>query len=165
MQWYHKDKDPRMDERSARLHARMIKKHLEAQFYHDDVNVARATTNVTWDYGKKKWCEVDHLMFHVLTVAHEPTDTRQQLEDRLCGDVAKYLKNFNLYQQAKIYVTTMDMEHPEWDYGKDKGVGKEDVKYYHTTVHIQECNRTDLEIRDHNHKYYDLTGQDLLEVA
>ena len=160
MQWYHKDKDPRMDERSARLHARMIKKHLVAQNYHDDVNVARASTYVTWDYGKKKWCEVDHLMFHVLTVA-QPTDTRQQLEDRVCGDVAKYLKNFSLYKNAKIYVTTMDMEHPEWDYGKDKG----QTKYYHTTLHIQECNGTDLAIREHDHDYYDLHGENLLEVA
>ena len=161
MQWYHKDKDPRMDERSARLHARMIKKHLEAQFYHDDVNVARASTYVTWDYDKNKWCEVDHLMFHVLTVAHEPADTRQQLEDRVCGDVAKYLKNFSLYKSAKIYVTTMDMEHPEWDYGKDKG----QPKYYQTTLHIQECNATDLAIRGHDHDYFDLGGENLLEVA
>ena len=82
MQWYHKDKDPRMDERSARLHARMIKKHLVAQNYHDDVNVARASTYVTWDYGKKK-----------------------------------------------------------------------------------ECNATDLAIREHDHDYYDLHGENLLEVA
>jgi hypothetical protein len=57
------------------------------------------------------------------------------------------------------------MDHPEWDYGKDKGVGKEDVKYYHTTLHIQECNRIDMAIRDHDHKYFDLSGKDLLEVA
>ena len=99
-------------------------------------------------------------MFHVLTIA-QPTDTRQQLEDRVCGDVAKYLKNFSLYKSAKIYVTTMDMEHPEWDYGKDKG----QPKYYHTTLHIQECNATDLAIREHDHDYYDLHGENLLEVA
>ena len=106
MQWYHKDKDPRMDERSARLHARMIKKHLVAQNYHEDVNVARASTYVTWDYDKKKWCEVDHLMFHVLTIA-QPTDTRQQLEDRVCGDVAKYLKNFSLYKSVFFYIVNI----------------------------------------------------------
>ena len=160
MQYYHKDNDPRMDERSARLHARMIKKHLEAQTYNEDVNVARASTNVTWDYGKNKWCEVDHLMFHILTIGR-PIDFRQDLEDRLCGDVAKYLKNFNLYKNAKVYVTTIDMEYPEWDYGKDMG----DKQYYHTTLHVQECNMTDLAIRDHDHDYYDLQGQDLLEVA
>lgn len=162
MQWYHKGKDPRMDERSARLHARMIKGHLEAQTYNEDVNVARASTNVTWDYDKNKWCEVDHLMFHVLTVA-KPTDTRDQLEDRLCGDVAKFLKNFSLYKHAKIYVTSMDMEYPEWDYGKDKSDDSE--KYYHTTLHVQECNMTDLAIRGHDYDYFDLQGQDLLEVA
>ena len=160
MKWYHKDNDPRMDERSARLHSRMIKKFLEDTQYNLDINVARASTDVTWDYGKKKWCEVDHLMFHVLTVA-QPTDTRQQLEDRVCGDVAKYLKNFSLYKNAKIYVTTMDMEHPEWDYGKDNG----GEKYYQTTLHIQECNMTDLAIRGHDHDYYDLGGENLLEVA
>ena len=160
MQFFHKDNDPRMDERSARLHARMIKKALETWSYNGDVNVARASTHVTWDYGKKKWCEVDHLMFHVLTVA-QPTDTRQQLEDRLCGDVARYLKNFSLYQNAKVYVTSIDMEYPEWDYGKDKG----DEKYYQTTLHIQECNMLDLAIREHDHDYYDLDGANLLEVA
>jgi len=160
MQFYHKDNDPRMDERSARLHARMIKKALETWTYNEDVNVARASTHVTWDYGKKKWCEVDHLMFHVLTMG-KPTDTRQQLEDRLCGDVARYLKNFSLYQNAKVYVTSIDMEYPEWDYGKDKG----GEKYYQTTLHIQECNATDLAIREHDHDYYDLSGTNLLEVA
>ena len=164
MNFYPKDKDPRMDERSARLHSRMIKKFLEDTQYNVDVNVARASTYVTWDYGKDKWCEVDHLMFHLLTEG-SPNDTREDLENRLCSDIAVYLNNFKLYSHAKIYVTGIDMEYPEWDYGKDKGVGKEDVKYYHTTVHIQECNRTDLEIRDHDHNYYDLTGQDLLEVA
>jgi len=39
MQFYPKEKDPRMDERSARLHARMIKKFLEGTQYNDDVNV------------------------------------------------------------------------------------------------------------------------------
>ena len=160
MQFYHKDNNPRMDERSARLHARMIKKALETWSYNEDVNVAKASTHVTWDYGKKKWCEVDHLMFHVLTVA-QPTDTRQQLEDRLCGDVARYLNDFSLYQNAKVYVTSIDMEYPEWDYGKDKG----DEKYYHTTLHVQECNATDLAIREHDHDYYDLDGANLLEVA
>ena len=164
MQWYHKDNDPRMDERSARLHSRMIKKFLEDTQYNLDVNVARASTDVTWDYGKKKWCEVDHLMFHLLTEG-SPNDTREDLENRLCSDIAVYLNNFKLYKQAKVYVTTIDLEHPEWDYGKDKGVGKEDVKYYHTTLHIQECNATDLAIREHDHNFYDLTGQDLLEVA
>ena len=142
----------------------MIKKHLVGQYYHDDVNVARASTYVTWDYGKKKWCEVDHLMFHLLTEG-SPNDTREDLENRLCSDIAVYLNNFKLYKQAKVYVTTIDLEHPEWDYGKDKGVGKENVKYYHTTVHIQECNATDLAIREHDHNFFDLTGQDLLEVA
>jgi hypothetical protein len=164
MQWYHKDNDPRMDERSARLHSRMIKKFLEDTQYNLDVNVARASTDVTWDYGKKKWCEVDHLMFNLLTEG-SPNDTREDLENRLCSDIAVYLNNFKLYKQAKVYVTTIDLEHPEWDYGKDKGVGKEDVKYYHTTVHIQECNATDLAIREHDHNFFDLTGQDLLEVA
>ena len=58
-------------------------------------------------------------------------------------------------------MTTMDMEYPEWDYGKDKG----DEKYYQTTLHVQECNATDLDIRDHDHDYYDLHGANLLEVA
>jgi hypothetical protein len=160
MQFYPKDKDPRLDERSARLHSRMIKKHLEAQTYNDDVNVARATTYVTWDYGKEKWCEVDHHMFHLLTIG-KPGETRQSLEDRLCGDVARYLKNFKLYQNAQVYVTGIDMEHPEWDYGKEKG----DEKYYHTTLHIRECNGTDLAIRNHEHDFYDLGDKNLLEVA
>jgi hypothetical protein len=164
MKFYPKENDPRSDERSARLHARMIKKFLEGTQYNEDVNVARASTYVTWDYGKNKWCEVDHLMFHVLTEG-SPNDTRQDLENRLCSDVAVFLNNFRIYSHAKIYVTTIDMEYPEWDYGKDKGVGKEDVKYYHTTLHVQECNSTDLAIREHDNKYYDLSGQDLLEVA
>ena len=160
MQFYPKENDPRMDERSARLHSRMIKKFLEDTQYNDDVNVARASTYVTWDYEKDKWCEVDHLMFHLLTVG-KPGDTREDLENRLCSDVAVYLNNFKLYSHAKVYVTGIDMEYPEWDYGKDKG----DEKYYHTTLHVQECNRIDLAINDHNHKYYDLSDQDLLEVA
>ena len=169
MQFYPKDQDPRLDERSARFHARVLKEDLATLPFvlntcNRDINVARASTYVTWDYGKDKWCEVDHLMFHLLTEG-SPNDTREDLENRLCSDIAVYLNNFKLYSHAKIYVTGIDMEYPEWDYGKDKGVGKEDVKYYHTTVHIQECNGIDLEIRDHNHKYYDLTGQDLLEVA
>ena len=116
MKWYHKDNDPRMDERSARLHSRMIKKFLEDTQYNLDINVARASTDVTWDYGKKKWCEVDHLMFHLLTEG-SPNDSREDLENRLCSDIAVYLNNFKLYKQAKVYVTTIDLEHPEWDYG------------------------------------------------
>ena len=75
--------------------------------------------------------------------------------------MAKYLKNFSLYKNAKIYVTSIDMEHPEWDYGKNKG----DEQYYHTTLHIQECNMVDLAIREHNHDYYDLNDKNLLKVA
>ena len=63
MQFWPKDQDPRLDERSARFHARVMKADLATLDYvynspsgHRDINIARATNYVTWDYGKDMWC-------------------------------------------------------------------------------------------------------------
>ena len=65
MEFYPKDEDPRLDERSARFHGRVMKADLATLDYvfdqgNRDINVARATNYVTWDHDKDMWCEVDH---------------------------------------------------------------------------------------------------------
>jgi len=189
MQFYPKDKDPRLDERSARFHARVLKQDLATLSYvpntpNRDINVARASTHVTWDYDKDMWCEVDHLMMN-LYVKAKTTDTRDDLEDKINRDVVKLLKGPRYYQSAKVYCM-LDMDYPEdesiYDIvkKKDKKIkmpypqwsvsGEEGEVTYHVTLHVQECNAMDLIVYDEEGRgdFFNLSGQNLekeLEVA
>ena len=96
MQFYPKDQDPRLDERTARFHGRVLKEDLATLPYvpdsqNRDINVARASTYVTWDHDKDMWCEVDHLMMNFYIKA-KTTDTRDDLEDKINRDVVMLLK-------------------------------------------------------------------------
>ena len=87
MQFYPREKDPRLDERSARFHARVLKEDLATlPFVLDtcnrDINIARASTYVTWDHDKEMWCEVDHLMMNFYVQART-SETREELEDKI----------------------------------------------------------------------------------
>ena len=69
MEFYPKDKNPMLDERTARFHGRVLKEDLATLPFvlntcNRDINVARATNYVTWDHDKEMWCEVDHLMMN-----------------------------------------------------------------------------------------------------
>lgn len=157
MQYYPKDKDPRLDERSARLRGRVLKQDLATLPYvpdtpYRDINVARATNYVTWDYGKKMWSEVDHLMMNFYVKA-KTTDTSEYLEDKINRDVVMLLKDLK-YEQAKVYCL-IDMSYPV-----DKS--KDEVTYY-VTLHVQECNNTDLVIHDEEGRgaFFDLHGKNL----
>ena len=178
MQFYPKDKDPRLDERSARFHARVLKEDLATlPFVLDtcnrDINVARATNYVTWDHDKEMWCEVDHLMMNFYIKA-KTSETRQELEDKINRGVVELLKGPRYYEQAKVYCM-IDMHYPEdesiYDLvkkpKKDRNAhsisGQEGDVVYHVTLHVQECNRTDLTIYDNSNRgdFFDLSGNNL----
>ena len=180
MQFYPKDQDPRLDERSARFHARVLKEDLATlPFVLDtcnrDINVARATNYVTWDYDKEKWCEVDHLMMNFYIQART-SETREELEDKINRGVVELLKGPRYYEQAKVYCM-IDMNYPEdesiYDIvkvpKKDRKragwsiSGKEGDIVYHVTLHVQECNPTDLAIHDETNRgdFFDLSGNNL----
>ncbi len=179
MQFYPKEQDPRLDERTARFHARVLKEDLGTLDYvfnqgNRDINVARASTYVSWDYDKEMWCEVDHLMM-TFYVKAKTTDTRDNLEDKINRDVVELLKGPRYYQQAKVYCL-IDMDYPEdesiYDIvkvpAKDRKTGwgisgKEGDITYHVTLHVQECNPTDLEVYDNEDRgdFFDIHGNNL----
>ena len=178
MQYYPKDQDPRLDERSARFHARVLKEDLATLPYvpntqNRDINIARASTYVTWDYDKDMWAEVDHLLMNFYINA-KTTDTREYLEDKINRDVVMLLKGPRYYQQAKVYCS-IDMFYPEdesiYDIvkkpKKDRNAygisGDEGEITYHVTLHVQECNNTDLAVYDDEGRgdFFDLSGKNL----
>ena len=180
MQFWPKDENPTLDERSARFHGRVMKGDLATLDYvfdagNRDINVARATNYVTWDYDKDMWCEVDHLML-TFYIKARTTDTREYLEDKINRDVVTLIKGPRYYNSAKVYCT-IDMEHPEdesiYDIIKVPKAkrpapynveGKEGEITYHVTLHIQECNNSDLEIYadvTDGGNYFDLSGKNL----
>jgi len=180
MQFYPKDQDPRLDERTARFHGRVLKEDLATLPYvpdtqNRDINVARASTYVTWDHDKDMWCEVDHLMMNFYIKA-KTTDTRDDLEDKINRDVVMLLKGPRYYEQAKVYCT-IDMEYPEDESMYDiVKVPKKDRKKagwgitgdegditYHVTLHVQECNPMDLIVYDEADRgdFFDLSGKNL----
>ena len=181
MEFYPKDKDPRLDERSARFHARVLKEDLATlPFVLDtcnrDINIARASTYVTWDHDKEMWCEVDHLML-TFYIKARTTDTREYLEDKINRDVVKLIKGPCYYKSAKVYCM-IDMHHPEdesiYDIIKVPKAkrpapycveGDEGEITYHVTLHIQECNPMDLIVYDEADRgnYFDLSGNNLEE--
>ena len=182
MQFYPKDKDPRLDERSARFHARVMKEDLATLPYvlntcNRDINIARASTHVTWDYEKEMWCEVDHLMMNFYIQA-KTTDTREELEDKINRDVVELIKGPRYYEQAKVYCM-IDMFYPEDEsiydivkVPKSKrtkagwGIsGNEGEITYYVTLHIQEANSMDLIVYENKNgdrgDYFDLSGNNL----
>ena len=180
MEFYPKDKDPRLDERSARFHARVLKEDLATLPFvlntcNRDINVARATNYVTWDHDKEMWCEVDHLMMNFYIQART-SETREELEDKINRGVVELLKGPRYYEQAKVYCL-IDMDHPEdesiYDIVK---IPKKDRKragwsisgnegdiVYHVTLHVQECNAMDLAVYDEKNRgdFFDLSGNNL----
>ena len=180
MQFYPKDQDPRLDERSARFHGRVLKEALATLPFvlntcNRDINVARATHHVTWDYGKDMWVEVDHLMMNFYIQART-SETREELEDKINRGVVELLKGPRYYEQAKVYCM-IDMNYPEdesiYDIVK---VPKKDRKkagwcisgnegdiVYHVTLHVPECNPSDLAVYDEPNRgdYFDLSGKNL----
>ncbi len=179
MQYYPKDQDPRLDERSARFHARVLKEDLATLPYvpntqNRDINIARASTYVTWDYDKDMWAEVDHLLMNFYINA-KTTDTREYLEDKINRDVVELLKGPRYYESAKVYCT-IDMHYPEdesiYDIvkvpSKDRKTGwgisgKEGDITYHVTLHVQECNAMDLVVYDNEGRgdFFNLNGDNL----
>ena len=178
MEFYPKDKNPMLDERSARFHARVLKEDLATlPFVLDtcnrDINIARATNYVTWDHDEEKWCEVDHLMM-TFYIKAKTSETRQELEDKINRGVVELLKGPRYYEQAKVYCM-IDMHYPEdesiYDLvkkpKKDRNAhsisGQEGDVVYHVTLHVQECNRTDLTIYDNSNRgdFFDLSGNNL----
>ena len=180
MQYYPKDQDPRLDERSARFHARVLKEDLATLPYvpntqNRDINIARASTHVTWDHDKDMWAEVDHLMMNFYINA-KTTDERDDLEDKINRDVVELLKGPRYYESAKVYCT-INMHYPEdesiYDIvkvpAKDRkkagwGIsGKEGEITYYVTLHVQECNAMDLVVYDNEGRgdFFDLHGRNL----
>ena len=179
MQFYPKDQDPRLDERTARFHGRVLKEDLATLPYvpdsqNRDINVARASTYVTWDHDKDMWCEVDHLMMNFYIKA-KTTDTREYLEDKINRDVVMLIKGPRYYKSAKVYCT-IDMQYPEdesiYDIVKIPKAkrpapycveGDEGDITYHVTLHVQECNPMDLIVYDEADRgdFFDLSGKNL----
>ena len=178
MEFYPKDKNPMLDERSARFHARVLKEDLATLPFvlntcNRDINIARATNYVTWDHDEEMWCEVDHLMM-TFYIKAKTSETRQELEDKINRGVVELLKGPRYYEQAKVYCM-IDMHYPEdesiYDLvkkpKKDRNAhsisGQEGDVVYHVTLHVQECNRTDLTIYDNSNRgdFFDLSGNNL----
>ena len=178
MEFLPKEKDNRLDDRTARFHARVMKEDLATLPYvfntaNRDINIARASNYVTWDYDKDMWCSVDHLMMNFYIKA-KTTDTREYLEDKINRDVVMLLKGPRYYQQAKVYCS-IDMFYPEdesiYDIvkkpKKDRNAygisGDEGEITYHVTLHVQECNNTDLAVYDEEGRgdFFDLSGKNL----
>ena len=183
MQFYPKDQDPRLDERSARFHGRVLKEDLATLPFvlntcNRDINVARATNHVTWDYGKEMWVEVDHLMMNFYIQA-KTSETREELEDKINRGVVELIKGPRYYEQAKVYCM-IDMFYPEdesiYDIvkkpKKDREAysisGNEGEVTYYVTLHIQECNAMDLIVYESRNKdgsergdYFNLHGTNL----
>ena len=130
---------------------------------------------MTWDYDKEQWCEVDHWMMNFYIKA-KTSETRDELEDKINRGVVELLKGPRYYEQAKVYCM-IDMDYPEdesiYDIVK---IPKKDRKKagwcvsgnegditYHVTLHVQECNSTDLAIYDNKDRgdYFDLSGNNL----
>ena len=180
MEFYPKDKDPRLDERSARFHARVLKEDLATLPFvlntcNRDINVARASTYVTWDHDKEMWCEVDHLMMNFYIQART-SETREELEDKINRGVVELLKGPRYYEQAKVYcMIDMDYQEDESIYDivkvpkKDRKkagwciTGQEGDIFYHVTLHVQECNATDLAVYYEKNRgdFFDLSGNNL----
>ena len=182
MEYLPREKDNRLDNRTARFHARVMKEDLSTLPYvpntaNRDINIARADNYVTWDYEKDMWCSVDHLMMHFYINA-KTTDTREYLENKINRDVVKLIKGPRYYEQAKVYCM-IDMDYPEdvsiYDLvkvpKKDRNAhsitGDEGEITYHVTLHIQECNNLDLAVYDNEDRgdYFDLHGTNLEDVA
>ena len=180
MQYWPKNEDPRLDERSARFHARVLKEDLATLPFvlntcNRDINVARASTYVTWDHDKEMWCEVDHLMMNFYIQART-SETREELEDKINRGVVELLKGPRYYEQAKVYCM-IDMDYPEdesiYDIvkvpKKDRKkagwciAGQEGDIVYHVTLHVQECNAMDLAVYDEKNRgdFFDLSGNNL----
>ena len=178
MEFYPKDKNPMLDERPARFHGRVLKEDLATLPFvlntcNRDINVARATNYVTWDHDKEMWCEVDHLMMNFYIKA-KTSETREELEDKINRGVVELLKGPRYYEQAKVYCM-IDMHYPEdesiYDLvkkpKKDRNAhsisGQEGDVVYHVTLHVQECNPTDLTIYDNSNRgdFFDLSGNNL----
>ena len=178
MEFYPKDKNPMLDVRTARFHGRVLKEDLATLPFvlntcNRDINVARASTYVTWDHDKEMWAEVDHLMMNFYIKART-SETRQELEDKINRGVVELLKGPRYYEQAKVYCM-IDMHYPEdesiYDLvkkpKKDRNAhsisGQEGDIVYHVTLHVQECNRTDLTIYDNSNRgdFFDLSGNNL----
>ena len=178
MEYLPREKDNRLDNRTARFHARVMKEDLATLPYvpntaNRDINIARADNYVTWDYEKDMWCSVDHLMMHFYINA-KTTDTREYLENKINRDVVKLIKGPRYYEQAKVYCM-IDMHYPEdvsiYDLvkvpKKDRNAhsitGDEGEITYHVTLHIQECNNLDLRVYDEEGRgdYFDLHGTNL----
>ena len=178
MEFYPKDKNPMLDESTARFHGRVLKDDLATLPFvlntcNRDINIARATNYVTWDHDEEKWCEVDHLMM-TFYIKAKTSETRQELEDKINRGVVELLKGPRYYEQAKVYCM-IDMHYPEdesiYDLvkkpKKDRNAhsisGQEGDIVYHVTLHVQECNRTDLTIYDNSNRgdFFDLSGNNL----
>ena len=178
MEFYPKDKNPMLDERTARFHGRVLKEDLATLPFvlntcNRDINIARATNYVTWDHDEEKWCEVDHLMM-TFYIKAKTSETRQELEDKINRGVVELLKGPRYYEQAKVYCM-IDMHYPEdesiYDLvkkpKKDRNAhsisGQEGDIVYHVTLHVQECYRTDLTIYDNSNRgdFFDLSGNNL----
>ena len=178
MEFYPKDKNPMLDERTARFHGRVLKEDLATLPFvlntcNRDINIARATNYVSWDHDEEKWCEVDHLMM-TFYIKAKTSETRQELEDKINRGVVELLKGPRYYEQAKVYCM-IDMHYPEdesiYDLvkkpKKDRNAhsisGQEGDVVYHVTLHVQECNRTDLTIYDNSNRgdFFDLSGNNL----
>ena len=95
MEYLPREDDNRLDNRTARFHARVMKEDLATLPYvpntaNRDINIARADNYVTWDYDKDMWCSVDHLMMHFYIKA--TTDqSREVLEDMINRDVVRLI--------------------------------------------------------------------------
>jgi hypothetical protein len=102
------------------------------------------------------------------------TDTREYLENKINRDVVRLIKGPRYYEQAKVYCM-IDMHYPEdesiYDLvkkpKKDRNPncvsGNEGDITYHVTLHVQECNPTDLTIYDNSNRgdFFDLSGNNL----
>ena len=166
MQFYPKDKDPRLDNRDARANGRKIKTDLMnlnivSSYY--GVDIQRADNRVTWDYDKDKWCSRNEMMgsCHIIAedgAVHDGNNYIKTAEH--CFDKELAFICSGIYKKAQIH-STIDWQYPVEKLGKGRSV-------YHIQFWIMEMgDATDKAVYEKGmkHKFFDLHDQPLMEVA
>ena len=167
MQFYPKDKDPRLDNRVAQANGRRIKvgllnSDLVSSYY--GVDIERANNHVTWDYDKDKWCSRDemmgscHIIVHKLEVRDKNDNASHIAENKLDKELAIICQD--IYKKAQIH-SMVSWENPVEKLGKGTMV-------YHVRWWVMEMgDSTDKVVYDKGikHRFFDMNDQSLLEVA
>ena len=167
MQFYPKNKDPRLDDRGARENGRKIKTgllnlNIVSSYY--GVDIERASNQVTWDSDKDKWCSRDEMMGSCHIIADDKAvfgshgTIIKTAENRFDKELAFICSD--IYNKAQIH-SMIDWQHPAEKLAKGKSV-------YHIRWWIAEMGDNIEKAvfkKGLEHRFFDKDEQNLLEIA